>query len=458
MNTDTTTHTTAPDAFAQQLLRADRLIASGKLPQAGKLLNRLQQLDPHEPRLFLLGMKLARAANNPDGELQAARRAVAYSPDWPVSVMELAFVLSRQQRHAEAMEQARKAVSLAPGNLEVLSRAVAVANDASEHEQALEWVRAALAQVPESRLTLPGAQLLRYEQAQLLVRAGQHQQALPIYTSLLQELPDSPGARQGALACARALGDAELQRHHADALLALQPDEPRYQYLHALAHDRTPTTQPAGTVAQLFDGYAERFDMHLVRGLKYRVPDLVAQRLLELHPDRRFNLLDLGCGTGLLAIFLGPIEGHIIGADLSEKMLGQAARTGLYSRLHQVNILDALRETPGEHYEAIACNDVLVYVGDLTEVIPNAWRILKPGGHFIFSCETAAEDEPDLVLRVPSHRYAHKASRVERLCRQAGFDEVRIEHLQQLRMEGDQPLPGFLVVARKPSDAGTAPG
>ena len=131
-------------------------------------------------------------------------------------------------------------------------------------------------------------------------------------------------------------------------------------------------------------------------------------------------------------------------------MIEQAARHGIYSRFHRVNVLDALRETPADHYEAITCTDVLIYVGDLAPVIPNAFRILKAGGHFIFSCEAAGEDEADLVLR-PSQRYAHKASSVERQLRTAGFDDIVIEHLPTLRMEGDAPLPGFLVVAHKPA-------
>jgi len=111
-------------------------------------------------------------------------------------------------------------------------------------------------------------------------------------------------------------------------------------------------------------------------------------------------------------------------------------------------VLDALRDTPSDHYEAITCCDVLVYVGDLSEVIPNALRILKPGGHFIFSCEAAAEDEEDMVLRATG-RFAHKASAVQRLCEEAGVGSVEIEQLPQLRTEGGEPLPGFLVTVRK---------
>ena len=432
------------DAFTRELIRIDELIAAGKLPQAAVSLNAARRKKPMDPRVFLVGMRLARAARNPQGELDAARRAVELNPDWPVSAMELAFVLSRQQQHTEAIAQAGKAIALSPNELELLTRGVAVASDAADYARGIEWVRRALALAPQ-------AQELHYALAQFLLKTEKFEEAQALFEQLAQEVPDSLGVRMGLIMCARALKNTELERSQVDLLLAADPGNTDYQYEHAIAYGEIPKTQPESTVSRLFDNYAERFDMHLVGGLKYRVPEMVAKRLVELHPDRRFNLLDLGCGTGLLSVFLGPIQGHAIGVDLSEKMLEQAARHGLYSRLHNVNVLDALRETPSDHYEAIACNDVLIYVGDLGEVIPNAWRILKPGGHFIFSCETAGEDEDDMVLRPKSNRYAHKASYVERLCRQAGFDDVQIEHLEQLRIEGGEPLPGFLVVARKPA-------
>jgi ubiquinone/menaquinone biosynthesis C-methylase UbiE len=77
-------------------------------------------------------------------------------------------------------------------------------------------------------------------------------------------------------------------------------------------------------VITIFDSYAERFDQHLVGALQYRVPRRVAESLKAKHPDGRFNLLDLGCGTGQVAAYLGRIQGHIIGVDLSDKMIEQA--------------------------------------------------------------------------------------------------------------------------------------
>ena len=434
--------TPTADPFTLQLQQIRGLIEAHQLPQAAQALNAAQQQAPKDARIPLLGMRLAERAGNLERATQAARRALALAPDWHVAQIELALLLARQKQGDEAISLAMRALASAPQEAQVMVGAINVALSAERHEQTLKWAEDGVRRFPESA----GIRLFL---ARFLAAQGRLADATTHYEFILQRLPHHEETLQGLLSCALSMDDQARARTYAERLLALKPFDENARYWHAVVHGQTPPTQPAQVVTGIFDGYADQFDVHLVRGLQYRVPERVAQILLEHHPDRRFNLLDLGCGTGLVGVYLGRIEGHIIGVDLSEKMIEQAARHQLYSRFHRVNVLDALRETPAEHYEAITCTDVLVYVGDLAPVIPNALRILKPGGHFIFSCEAAAEDEADLVLR-PSQRYAHKASAVERQCREAGFDDIRIEHLPTLRMENNQPLPGFLVTARKP--------
>ena len=157
-----------------------------------------------------------------------------------------------------------------------------------------------------------------------------------------------------------------------------------------------------------------------------------------------------GCGTGLLGVCLGRLNGgYMIGVDVSTKMVEQAARHNVYDRFHTVNLHDALRDTPEGLYQVITALDVFIYAGDLTAAIPNAFRVLAPDGQLIFSCEVADEAGPDLVLQA-NGRYAHKRSHIEALCRSAGFDEVAIEEIT-LRTEGGAPVPGFVVTAHKPA-------
>lgn len=71
---------------------------------------------------------------------------------------------------------------------------------------------------------------------------------------------------------------------------------------------------------------AEFYDLHMVRTLKYQLPKQVAEKITALHPDKKLNILDLGCGTGLLGVYLGRIDGFLIGVDISKGMIEQAAR------------------------------------------------------------------------------------------------------------------------------------
>ncbi|HOB66465.1 methyltransferase domain-containing protein [Ottowia sp.] len=434
-------HTPPKDAFTLELRRIDNLLTVGQLPQAAQALNQAQARHPGDARIYLLGMRLAEMAGNGPGALVAAERAVNAAPQWTAGLMEAALMLMRQGRHADALPLAQRAMTIAPDDLKVVRRAVLVALKAGHAEAATAWLRKLVVLAPYERQfrDLFAKQLLANRDAA---------QSKAVYDKLLDEQPADAMALSGRIQAALALGDLPTAEADARALLAQDPANPQYQYWLALARGETPDSQPDALVQSLFDGFADRFDVTLWRQLEYRVPQLVADFLLKTHPDRRFNVLDLGCGTGLVGVCLGPLDGFIIGVDLSEAMIEKAAQHGVYARFHRVSVLDALRETPADHYEAITCCDVLVYVGDLSEVIPNALRILKPGGHFLFSCETAQEDEPDMVLRATG-RYAHKASAVQRWCEQAGFENTQIDHLPKLRMEAGAPLPGFLVTARK---------
>ena len=198
----------------------------------------------------------------------------------------------------------------------------------------------------------------------------------------------------------------------------------------------------------LFDGYASRFDSHLIGALKYRVPQTIADAIRTRFPDRKLNILDLGCGTGLIGAALGRIDGFFVGVDLSLPMLEEAQKLGVYARLHHVNLLDALAETDANEYEVIVAADVFIYLGGLDMAITNAFKVLRPGGWLFFSCEDTPDDGPDFVVR-KTMRYAQSQKYVKRLLDNAGFVAPSIEAID-LRMEQDVAITGFLVSVQKP--------
>lgn len=433
--------TAAPtDSFSRQLLSIGQLIDQRKLQEAAEHLNRVSRLAPSDPRIYILGSRLAEFSGNAKGAEEMARKAHQLAPQWHVTVTELSSLLARQNRLPEALGLAELAIQMAPGNAETLGRAIDVAHRAQNFPKALEWLAKAEA-------LAPGNALIRHMTARDLQAMGDHGSAFDKYSDLVNANPADVLALRGRLRSALALGRMDAARADAATLLALDPASAVDQFWSTLAQGQTPARLPAAMVRELFDASADLHDLHTLTTLQYRLPQVVADLLKAEYGDRVFSILDLGCGTGLLGMCLGRIEGFLVGADLSERMMEQAARHQVYDKFHHVDILDAVQATPDQHYEVLTALDVLPYLGDLQGFLPGAYRIAKPGGAVIFSFDEAPEDGPDLVFN-PTLRFTHKPSAVEAACKAAGFETVQLER-RPMYVENGQPVPGCLVIARK---------
>ena len=433
---------TATDPNLKHLHTAREQIAKGELKQAALTLNQAQKQVPNDPRVFMLAGLMAEKSGNVKGAFEALRRSVAMAPDWGPGLLELALLLARQNQFKEAVETAEKVAAIEPKNLQVLAGVVDIAHRAAHMEMAIRHLRRGLELVP-------GDVQLRRLLARDLSNLAQYAESLEVWGGLIAENPADTEALMGRVQTHAAEGHPARALKDTMALLELAPGDSVYAYYNALAHGKTPAHQPPELNRGMFDGMAELYDQHMVRSLKYQLPKQIAEQIVARYPDKKVNVLDLGCGTGLLGVCLGRLDGFLIGVDISKGMIEQAARHNVYDRFHHTNLLEALEETPEAQYQVITALDVFIYAGDLTQAIPNALRILVPGGQLMFSCETAGEDGPDLVL-LPAGRYAHKRSHVEALCKAAGFDAVEVQETV-LRHENNEPVHGFVVVAHKPA-------
>ena len=142
--------------------------------------------------------------------------------------------------------------------------------------------------------------------------------------------------------------------------IALKPDSPDWQHLlAALTGDSSPTTTPASYVRSLFDSYAGEFDAHLVDTLGYRVPELLLAAVLALAPQRKLDILDLGCGTGLCGVHFRPHAQRLTGVDLSQPMLAKAAARGIYDSLVSADAAEFLH-ADNVPFDLVLAADVFV--------------------------------------------------------------------------------------------------
>ena len=209
-------------------------------------------------------------------------------------------------------------------------------------------------------------------------------------------------------------------------------------------------SMPSSSITSLFDDYASRFDTHLVGTLGYSMPKLMREAIGRLTRDeRRFqHAVDLGCGTGLIGTHFKDIVAEIDGVDLSPKMLEQASRKQIYSKLDCDEIVAWLERTAAESltFDIVLAADVFVYVGNLEPAFKATRRILADNGLFVFSVEHLAQGSFELL---PTGRYAHNTSHVRELASRHGF-VIELSEQVNLRRERNVMIGGTIFVLTRP--------
>jgi len=197
---------------------------------------------------------------------------------------------------------------------------------------------------------------------------------------------------------------------------ALAPDNQNSEYLLA-AIDNTatsPAVTPPQYVMELFDSYANYYDKAMQQQLDYATPKLLRETItpwLAQH-TAEIDILDLGCGTGLVGEAFADVANKLIGIDLSANMLIHAQQKGCYTQLETAEIVTYLRRH-SLPFDMIIAADVFLYFGDLNELFEQATKLLKSKGVLGFSVET--QNNNDTFLLQISARFAHNPQYIEKL-------------------------------------------
>lgn len=100
------------------------------------------------------------------------------------------------------------------------------------------------------------------------------------------------------------------------------------------------------------------------------------------------NILDVGCGGGILAESLALQGGTVTGIDMSAEALEAAAMHAQQSQLkiqYQQSTAEAFAEQYPQQFDVITCMELLEHVPDPAAIITACAKLIKPDGHLFFS-------------------------------------------------------------------------
>jgi predicted TPR repeat methyltransferase len=279
----------------------------------------------------------------------------------------------------------------------------------------------------------------------LLMEVGKNQEAMPHLRKAALHAPSYEAAQTNYGAVLYTLskkGEAKLAQAEAKAWAKKQPQNKiAVHWAAALGvGGKVAAAMPESLVRNTFDGFAKEFDAKLAK-LGYRVPELLAEALVP-HVKPPLDILDAGCGTGLMAKHLKPWARQLSGVDLAPAMIEQAKARGLYDVLQAGELVAYLQAHVGA-FDLIAAADVFCYLGDLHPVLAASNASLRAGGLLAFTVE--ASEAGDFTLG-PSGRYAHGETYVRDSLLRAGLSLLSLDR-DVARHENEQPVPCLVVVA-----------
>jgi len=446
----------APPSPELAQLAARVALGDGRIEQALAEIDSAVAAAPDHVGLRKFRADIRNRLGDLQGALSDAADAVVLDPHDPAAKAILGVLLLDVGRRDDAVTCLRSAVAADAANPFFRQGLAAAQEAAGDAEAALATLAAGIAAAPRLVELRNAAILLSVRRRDFVTahRLGEEARLAGVADAC------SFGLMGHALS---SLGrHTEAANAYAEAL-KLGPDDPYVRHLVA-ASGMMPSANraPVEYLRTVFNGYAERFEAHLI-SLGYRIPGLMRAAAAS-HPDivagRHLGpALDLGCGTGLVAVALSDLPvGPLTGVDVSPRMLEAAATKQLYANLREADIMDFLAED-ATRWRLVFAADVVIYFGALEALLAAVHARLEPGGWFIFSAEELLPDH-DGVLPGDGRwalnrqgRYAHAMDYVADAVRQAGF-ATRVLERQAVRFEAGAPVAGvFAVVERVQHDA-----
>jgi ubiquinone/menaquinone biosynthesis C-methylase UbiE len=204
-----------------------------------------------------------------------------------------------------------------------------------------------------------------------------------------------------------------------------------------------------------FDEAAAGWDKEPMR---VRLMKAVGEAIVrEVAPARDITVLDYGCGTGLLGLYLLPYVRSVTGADNSPGMLEVLNRkiaAGSLSNMKAVRLDLAQDPAPDNRYHMIVTSMVLHHIADPDRTLRAFHEMLLPSGVL---CLADLDTEPGTFHPTAAaggvHHHGFDREELKKRLAQIGFSEAKavtaVEFSKPVEAGGEEQFSIFLVTAKR---------
>ena len=161
-------------------------------------------------------------------------------------------------------------------------------------------------------------------------------------------------------------------------------------------------------IATFWDDAAASFDDEPDHGLRdAEVRAAWAARLTTWLPASPSDVLDLGCGTGSIAVLLAEAGHRVTGVDLAPRMI-QLARAKLAAAdLHATFLVGDAAEPPGRAVDVVLARHLVWTLPDPHAAVARWISIVRPGGSLVMvEGRWSTSDEASYTADAPSLPWA----------------------------------------------------
>lgn len=166
---------------------------------------------------------------------------------------------------------------------------------------------------------------------------------------------------------------------------------------------------------------------------------------IKSYTNKDSFLLDVACGTGILALDIAPYVGNVCAVDISSNMVDVAKKKEMQAKVNNIEIAVAdAYELPfsNEVFDVVLLANLLHVVKEPAVVVREARRVLKKNGYILVStaCFNKGEESSKshfsllkLVKTLGIIRYLnfYKKNDVDTIIRDAGFEIIDSEYISE---------------------------